>query len=62
MLQISQTAANCANNNNSVLEHKMFMDKVAIYLKLISEATLMQGNNEGTLRKDIWDYLLKIYN
>jgi len=40
----------------------MFMEKVAIYLKLISEATLMQGNNEGTLRKDIWDYLLKIYN
>jgi len=37
------------------------MEKVAIYLKLISEATLMLTKNEGTLRRDIWDYLLQHY-
>jgi hypothetical protein len=37
------------------------MDKVKIYLKLISEATLMLSQNEGTFRKDIWDYLLEVY-
>ena len=37
------------------------MDKVKIYLKLISEATLMLSKNEGTFRKDIWDYLLEVY-
>lgn len=37
------------------------MDKVKIYLKLISEATLILSQNEGTFRKDIWGYLLDIY-
>lgn len=62
MLQLQQSAQNCGNTNmNSVQEHKMFMEKVAIYLKLISEATLMLSKNEGTLRRDIWAYLLEWY-
>ena len=32
-----------------------------IYLKLISEATRMLNDNYGSLRRDIWDYLLDIY-
>lgn len=62
MLQFQQSAQNCGNSNlNSVQEHKMFMEKVAIYLKLISEATLVLSKNEGTLRRDIWAYLLEYY-
>lgn len=38
------------------------MEKVKIYLKLISEATLMLSNNLGSLRRDIWQYLIEIYN
>jgi len=60
MLANSQSALNCANSS-SVQEHKIFMDKVKIYLKLISEATLMLSKNEGTYRKDIWAYLLDVY-
>ena len=43
------------------LEHRIFSEKVAIYLKLISEATRMLSDNQGSLRRDIWDYLLRIY-
>ena len=39
----------------------MFKDKVLIYLKLISEATRMLASNEGSLRRDIWEYLLSNY-
>ena len=42
-------------------DHQVFIDKAAIYLKLISEATLITSNNEGTLRRDIWAHLLEIY-
>lgn len=31
------------------------------YLKIISEATKELSNNKGTLRKDIWEYLLNHY-
>lgn len=37
------------------------MEKVKIYLKLISEATRMLGNNQGSYRRDIWQYLLDHY-
>ena len=62
----SQPLQNCANNdqNNTAmteLEHRIFSEKVAIYLKLISEATRMLSDNQGSLRRDIWDYLLRIY-
>jgi len=60
MFQGVQNLQNCANNN-AVLEHKMLMDKAAIYLKLISEATLMLHRNEGTYRREIWAYLLLHY-
>lgn len=33
--------------------------KVKQYLKMITEAVLITSNNEGSLRKDIWDYLQK---
>ena len=39
----------------------MFTEKAAIYLKLISEATRMLNDNMGSLRRDIWGYLLNIY-
>ena len=39
----------------------MFTEKAAIYLKLISEATRMLNDNAGSLRRDIWGYLLNIY-
>ena len=42
-------------------DHQVFIDKAAIYLKLISEATLILNRNEGTLRRDIWAYLLEFY-
>ena len=60
MLSSSQQALNCANNK-AMRDHQVFIDKAAIYLKLISEATLMTSNNEGTLRRDIWAYLLEFY-
>ena len=34
---------------------------MTIYLKLISEATRMLNDNQGSLRRDIWDYLMRIY-
>jgi len=37
------------------------MTKVAIYLKLISEATRELTRNQGTYRRDIWQYLVDIY-
>ena len=42
-------------------DHQVFIDKAAIYLKLISEATLILNRNEGTLRRDIWAHLLEFY-
>lgn len=36
MYQVAQNTA-----NNHILDRKMLLDKAAIYLKLISEATLM---------------------
>lgn len=44
----------------SVLELKP--DKIKFYLKLLTEAILVKSENEGSLRKDIWDYLYKKYN
>ena len=60
MFSSSQLALNGADIK-AEREHRMFKDKAAIYLKLISEATLMKSNNEGTYRRDIWAYLLEIY-
>ena len=57
----SQPLQNCANNTASEYEHKNFKEKAGIYLKLISEATRMLNDNSGSLRRDIWDYLMKIY-
>ncbi len=31
------------------------------YLKMITEAVVIDSNNKGSLRKDLWDYLLKKY-
>ena len=36
-------------------------EKVKPYLKMITEAVLINSNNQGSLRKDIWDYLQKKY-
>ena len=60
MLSSSQHAVNVANNRADK-EHRLFQEKVTIYLKLISEATLIKNNNEGTYRKDIWAHLLEVY-
>ena len=60
MLSSSQHAVNVANNRADK-EHRQFQEKVSIYLKLISEATLIKNNNEGTYRKDIWAHLLEVY-
>ena len=38
-----------------------FMEKCAIYLKLISDATRYLNENRGSLRRDIWAFLLKEY-
>ena len=38
-----------------------FMEKCAIYLKLISDATRNLNENRGSLRRDIWAFLLKEY-
>ena len=57
MLTNSQSIENCANGQ----ELRNFKEKAAIYLKLISEATRMLNLNMGSLRRDIWAYLLKEY-
>lgn len=31
------------------------------YLKMITEAIIIDSNNKGSLRRDVWDYLLKKY-
>lgn len=36
-------------------------EKVKPYLKMITEAVVITSDNQGSLRKDIWDYLLKKY-
>lgn len=36
-------------------------EKVKTYLKMITEAIVVDSNNSGSLRKAIWDYLLKKY-
>ena len=38
-----------------------FMEKCAIYLKLVSEATRELNDNRGSLRRDIWAYLIQYY-
>ena len=38
-----------------------FMEKCAIYLKLVSEATRELNDNRGSLRRDIWAYLIEYY-
>lgn len=45
---------NSADNNSAVVAHKMLMEKVKIYLKLISDATRTLSNNHGSYRRDIW--------
>ena len=50
-----------AENTSSVTEHRNLMEKVKIYVKLISEATRQLNNNKGSYRRDIWQYLLDIY-
>lgn len=52
---------NSADNNSAVVAHKMLMEKVKIYLKLISDATRTLSNNHGSYRRDIWQYLLDHY-
>ena len=58
MAHQQQTDQTYYSNNN---EQKQFLEKVTIYLKLISEATRMLSQNMGSYRKDIWDYMLRIY-
>ena len=36
-------------------------EKVQVYLKMITEAVLIDSQNNGTLRKNIWLYLMKNY-
>lgn len=52
---------NIADNNSSALAFKNQREKDKIYLKLISEATRVLSNNQGSYRRDIWQYLLDIY-
>ena len=61
MITNSSHLLNSAMAQTSREEEKNFKEKVAIYLKLISEATRMLNQNQGSLRRDVWAYLLKIY-
>ena len=61
MITNSSHLLNSAMAHTSREEEKNFKEKVAIYLKLISEATHMLNQNQGSLRRDVWAYLLKIY-
>ena len=36
-------------------------EKVQVYLKMITEAVLIDSQNNGTLRKNIWLYLMNNY-
>ena len=50
-------------NSQSIQKHYMneFMEICSIYLKLISDATRGLNDNRGSLRRDIWAYLMKEY-
>lgn len=36
-------------------------EKVKPYLKMITEAIIIDSNNKGSYRRDVWAYLLKKY-
>jgi hypothetical protein len=36
-------------------------EKAKPYLKMIADAIVADSNNKGSLRKNIWDYLLKYH-
>lgn len=46
----------------SVSSTELKPEKVKPYLKLLTEACVTLNRNQGSLRKDIWDYLYKKYD